>query len=240
MPRCAIAPILTVALLALVACGGSEDSGDRDDGAGTAAAATTSGDGSEVKAAQSRGVKLVGVGTFDEPVYVTAPRGERRRIFVVEQGGTIRVVRGGKRVGTPFLDLRSRVTAGGEQGLLSMAFAPDYAKTRRFYVNYTDRSGFQRVVEYRRSKSNAERADGGSARLVLRYDGIEANHNGGLILFGPDKLMYIGTGDGGGADDQHGSRGNGRTSASSRASCCASTRAAPAGARTACRRATRS
>ena len=97
---------------------------------------------------------------------------------------------------------------GGEQGLLSIAFAPDYAKTRRFYVNYTDKRGTQSVVEYRRSKSSSDRADAGSARLVLRYDGVESNHNGGLLAFGPDRLMYIGTGDGGGGDDQHGTRGN--------------------------------
>jgi glucose/arabinose dehydrogenase len=143
-------------------------------------------------------------------VYVTAPRGDRRRAFVVQQGGKIRVVRGGQVRPAPFLDLTPRVTSGGEQGLLSMAFAPDYAKTRRFYVNYTDRAGVQRVVEYRRSKSNPERADNASARLVLRYDGIESNHNGGLVTFGPDGLLYIGTGDGGGADDQHGTRGNGQ------------------------------
>jgi glucose/arabinose dehydrogenase len=153
-------------------------------------------------------VRLVGVGRFDAPVYVTAPAGDRRRIFVVEQGGTIRIVRAGKRLSTPFLNISSRVTSGGEQGLLSMAFAPDYARTRRFYVNYTDRSGVQRVVEYRRSKSSAERALAASARLVLRYDDEEANHNGGLIVFGPDRLLYIGTGDGGGANDQHGERGN--------------------------------
>ena len=98
--------------------------------------------------------------------------------------------------------------AGGEQGLLSMAFAPDYATSRRFYVNYTDRSGTQSVVEYRRAAGSADRVAPGSARLVLRYDGVEANHNGGLLLFGPDRLLYIGTGDGGGANDQHGSRGN--------------------------------
>jgi len=93
-------------------------------------------------------VKLLSVGRFTSPVYVTAPPGDTRRIFVVEQDGTIRVVRGGKRVSRPFLDLRAKVTAGGEQGLLSMAFAPDYARTRRFYVNYTDRSGTQSVVEF--------------------------------------------------------------------------------------------
>jgi len=196
-------------VLALAACGGS---GDADDDAGTAfatpATATEPATTGSSAAAASSSVRLASVGTFDTPVYVTAPRGDRRRIFVVEQGGTIRVLRAGKARPRPFLDIRSKVTAGGEQGLLSMAFAPDYAKTRRFYVNYTDRSGVQRVVEYRRSKSDAERADATSARSVLRYDGLESNHNGGLIVFGPDRLLYIGTGDGGGADDQHGSRGN--------------------------------
>jgi glucose/arabinose dehydrogenase len=201
-----MASLLALAALALGACGGSDgDSADAPD-AGTASAATPP--PTSVQAAASDGVRLASIGTFQAPVYVTAPPGDRRRIFVVEQGGTIRVVRGGRPQATPFLDVRSRVIAGGEQGLLSMAFAPDYARTRRFYVNYTDRSGTQRVVEYRRSRSNAERADAGSARLVLRYDPFEANHNGGLVVFGPDGLLYIGTGDGGGGDDQHGSRGN--------------------------------
>jgi glucose/arabinose dehydrogenase len=191
--RFAFASIMTTAALALAAC--SIDGGGQS--ASTASAATAG------------GVKLVKVGKFDAPLYVTAPPGEKRRIFVVQQGGTIRVVRNGKKLGKPFLDLRSRIGATeGEQGLLSMAFAPDYAKTRRFYVNYTDPAGKQRIVEYRRSKSSADRADPSSARLVLRYDGIETNHNGGLLVFGPDGLLYAGTGDGGGANDQHGTRGN--------------------------------
>jgi glucose/arabinose dehydrogenase len=204
MLRLPLAPIFTAVALAIAACGGDDDGQDP----GTASAATTSGSGAA--AAAAGGVKLAAVGTFDTPVYVTAPASDKRRIFVVQQGGKIRVMRAGQLRPAPFLDITSRVTSGGEQGLLSMAFAPDYAKTRRFYVNYTDRSGVQRVVEYRRSKSNAERADAGSARLVLRYDGIESNHNGGLLVFGPDGLLYIGTGDGGGADDQHGKRGNGQ------------------------------
>jgi glucose/arabinose dehydrogenase len=201
-----------IAALVLGACGG-----DDSRNAGTAAAATTAGNGAKTAAATSpgsgakaaaTGVRLVSVGTFASPVYVTAPAGDRRRIFVVEQAGTIRVVRAGRTRPAPFLDIRSKVLAGGEQGLLSMAFAPDYARTRRFYVDYTDRSGVQRVVEYRTSTTNAERADAGSARLVLRYDGLESNHNGGLVLFGPDRLLYVGTGDGGGGNDQHGTRGN--------------------------------
>jgi glucose/arabinose dehydrogenase len=200
--RIALAPILTVAALVLGACG----SDGSDASSGAASAASTPAGGATVSAA--KGVRLVAVGTFDMPVYVTAPRGERLRIFVVEQRGTIRVVRAGKRRAAPFLDLRKRVLSGGEQGLLSMAFAPDYARSRRFYVDYTDRQGVQRVVEYRRSKADPERADASSARLVLHYDGLEANHNGGLVVFGPDRLLYVGTGDGGGENDRHGSRGN--------------------------------
>jgi glucose/arabinose dehydrogenase len=197
--------VLAGVVLALAACG-SDGGGDRG---ATASAATTQGATTQqARAAAATGVRLVRVGSFNAPVHVTAPPGDRRRLFVVEQGGTIRVIRGGKRLSRPFLDLSSIITAGGEQGLLSMAFAPDYAKTRRFYVNYTDKQGLQRVVEYR--AATRDRANASSARTVLRYDGVEPNHNGGLVVFGPDRLLYIGTGDGGGANDQHGSRGNGQ------------------------------
>ena len=157
-------------------------------------------------AQRRRGVRLVRVGNFDEPVFVTAPRGDRRVQFVVEQGGRIMVVRNGRKLSAPFLDISGQVTSGGEQGLLSMAFAPDYASSGRFYVYFTDNGGDQRVVEYRRA--SADRADAGSARLVLQMADPESNHNGGLLLFGPGGHLYIGTGDGGGAGDRHGSRGN--------------------------------
>ncbi len=141
-------------------------------------------------------------------MYVTAPPEDERRVFVVEQGGRIRVVRGGRTLSEPFLDVSDRIVSGSEQGLLSMAFAPDYARSGRFYVYYTDRGGNTRVVEYRRA--TADRADPDSDRLVLSQDQPESNHNGGLLLFGPDDLLYIGLGDGGGAGDQHGRRGNGQ------------------------------
>ncbi len=156
--------------------------------------------------AQRRGVRLVRIGTFDAPVFVTAPRGDRRVQFVVEQGGRIMVVRNGRKLPSPFLDISGQVTSEGEQGLLSMAFAPDYASSGRFYVYFTDNGGDQRVVEYRRG--SADRADPDSARLVLEMADSEPNHNGGLLLFGPGGHLYIGTGDGGGAGDRHGSRGN--------------------------------
>jgi glucose/arabinose dehydrogenase len=196
MTRVAALAALSGVLLVVAACG--------SDNAGQAGASSAT----QKARSAATGVRLVKVGSFSSPVYVTAPRGDSRRLFVVEQGGTIRVIRGGKRLERPFLDVRSIVTSGGEQGLLSMAFAPDYAKTRRFYVNYTDKQGLQRIVEYRRSASSADRAVASSARTVLRYDGVESNHNGGLLVFGPDRLLYAGTGDGGGANDQHGTRGN--------------------------------
>ena len=210
VPRTSLVLACLATLAALAACGSGEGQADSAGNASAPAPARTQASGEATKARPSAadGVRLVGVGSFDAPVYVTAPPGDTRRIFVVEQGGRVRVVVGGKRRSRPFLDIRRKVIAGGEQGLLSIAFAPDYARTRRFYVNYTDRSGTQSVVEYRRSKSSRDRADAGSARLVLRYDGLEANHNGGLVAFGPDKMLYVGTGDGGGADDEHGRRGN--------------------------------
>jgi glucose/arabinose dehydrogenase len=151
----------------------------------------------------------VKVGSFDQPLYVTAPPGDRRRVFVVEQTGRIRVIRDGRKLPTPFLDLRNQVSCCDERGLLSMAFPPDYATSRRFYVDYTDRKGDTRVVEFRRSGS-PDRGVKASARLVLFQRQPESNHNGGLVIFGPDNLMYVGLGDGGGGDDRHGVRGNGQ------------------------------
>lgn len=192
--------MLVLATLAVGACG--SDDGARVDPQRAPNA------GAGRRAAPAGDVRLVRVGSFDKPLYVTAPPADGGRLFVVEQDGRIRVIRSGRKLSRPFLDIRSQVTSGGEQGLLSLAFAPDYRKTRRFYVNYTDKQGLQRVVEYTRSRRDADRALKASARLVLKYDGLEPNHNGGLLVFGPDRLLYIGTGDGGGANDQHGRRGN--------------------------------
>jgi glucose/arabinose dehydrogenase len=154
------------------------------------------------------GLRLKQIGDFNSPLYVTAPPGDRGRIFVVEQGGTVRIVRGGKKLDRPFLDISGQISAGGERGLLSLAFAPDYASSGLFYVYYTARDGDIRIVEYRRA--SAERADHDSARVVLSVDHPASNHNGGLLLFGPGGLLYTGLGDGGGGGDQHGARGNGQ------------------------------
>ncbi len=154
------------------------------------------------------GLRLKRIGNFSSPVYVTAPRGDRHRIFVVEQGGTIRIVKDGKTLAQPFLDISGRISSGGERGLLSMAFAPNYRTSGRFYVYYTDTNGNVRIVEFHRKSAN--RASRGSARRILFVSEPEPNHNGGLLLFGPDGRLYAGIGDGGGGGDRHGARGNGQ------------------------------
>ena len=145
-------------------------------------------------------------GTFDSPIYVTAPSGDTRRLFVVERGGTIRVVRDGQMLGQPFLEIPGGVGAAGEQGLLSMAFSPGYASNRRFYVFYADPNGGDiRVDEFRRAPDSRNRAVADSRRRVLTVEhSAAANHYGGQLQFGPDGFLYISTGDGGGANDPEG------------------------------------
>jgi glucose/arabinose dehydrogenase len=154
----------------------------------------------------AKGVRLKRIGSFQAPVYVTSPPSDRKRLFVVEQGGRIRVLVNGRPRARPFLDISGQVRAGGEQGLLSMAFAPDYARSGRFYVDYTDTHGDSRIVEYRRASRTL--ANPASARQLIFQPQPQANHNGGLLLFGPDRKLYIGFGDGGGGGDQHGAHGN--------------------------------
>jgi glucose/arabinose dehydrogenase len=137
---------------------------------------------------------------LNSPVYVTAPPNDQR-LFVVEQPGQIRVIRNGQVLSTPFLDIRSRITSGGERGLLSMAFHPNYATNRQFFVNYTDLQGHTRVERYTVSSTNPDVADASSARLIIMINQPFSNHNGGLVKFGPDGMLYIGMGDGGSGGD---------------------------------------
>jgi glucose/arabinose dehydrogenase len=146
-----------------------------------------------------RGIALKRIGRFDSPVYVSAAPGFPRLLFVVEQGGRVRVLSGGRRLRRPFLDLSGLVSSEGERGLLSIAFPPDYRRSRRFYVYYTDRQGDIRVDEFRRRRPT--RAARGSRRTILEIPHrANSNHNGGQLQF-LGRLLYVGTGDGGSAGD---------------------------------------
>ena len=131
-------------------------------------------------------------------------------MFIVEQAGRVRIVENGKLLSTPFIDIAGKVKSGGEQGLLSVAFHPDYAKNGFLYVNYTDKNGDTRIERYQVA-SNPDRADPDSAKLLLKIEQPYANHNGGLNLFGHDGMLYIGMGDGGAAGDPHGNGQNLKT-----------------------------
>ncbi|MEN3341180.1 MAG: hypothetical protein V7644_584 [Actinomycetota bacterium] len=134
---------------------------------------------------------------FDSPVYVTSAPGDPSTLYVVEQRGTIQIVRGGHVAGT-FLDIRSRVAAGGEDGLLSIAFHPGYARNHLFYVYYTDLHRDTRVVEFRSAGGVGVPS---SARQVLFVKQPYANHNGGQLQFDGHGYLYVGLGDGGSEGD---------------------------------------
>ncbi|MEO6696655.1 MAG: PQQ-dependent sugar dehydrogenase [Gammaproteobacteria bacterium] len=143
------------------------------------------------------------------PLYLTSPADDAR-LFIVEQPGRIRIIANGKLLSTPFLDIVGKVKSGGEQGLLSVAFHPDYAQNGFLYVNYTDKNGDTHIERYTVS-DNRNLVDPDSAKLLLKIEQPYANHNGGLNLFGPDGMLYIGMGDGGAAGDPHGNGQNLKT-----------------------------
>jgi len=156
---------------------------------------------SPAPSAAAPGVRLVPAGRFEAPTFLTAPRGDRRRRFVTEREGRIRIVRDGHTLGRAFLDIADRVQTGGESGLLSMAFAPDYARSRRYFVYYVDNAGALVVDQFRASARNPDRTQTGSRRAVIREPHPRGNHKGGQIQFGRDGMLYIGFGDGGGSGD---------------------------------------
>lgn len=177
---------LVVALLALClpACGAASQSRDH---------ATTD-------ARAGGGLALKKVGDFDSPVYVTGAPGYPHLLFVVEQPGRVAVLRDGHRLSSYFLNIRGVVGYdGGERGLLSIAFAPDYRQSGSFYVYFNDNAGNIRVDEFKRE--SATRAASGSQRKVIEIPHpVNANHNGGQMQF-LDGLLYFGTGDGGSGGD---------------------------------------
>jgi glucose/arabinose dehydrogenase len=155
-------------------------------------------------------IRLVQVAAgLTSPVHLASPPGDDR-LFVVERRGRIRIIEGGQLRSDPFLDITQDVGSdGSEQGLLSVAFHPQYASNGFFYVNYTDRNGDTRIERYTVSAADPNRANPASAKLVLGIDQPPyRNHNGGLLVFGPDGMLYAGMGDGGSAGDPFGNGQN--------------------------------
>jgi glucose/arabinose dehydrogenase len=175
-------------------------------GAACSAAQTSGGPGPGPGPSDSAALQLVSR-DFAAPVFVTAPPGDTNRLFVVEQGGTIRVLHHDSLRVTPFLDVSGHIVSGGEQGLLSLAFHPFYAQNGRFFVYFTDKHGDTRVVRYQVS-ADPDIADSTSGDTILATPQPFSNHNGGLLLFGPDGKLYVGLGDGGSGGDPLGNGQN--------------------------------
>jgi glucose/arabinose dehydrogenase len=137
---------------------------------------------------------------LSNPLFLTAPDSDSR-LFIVEQPGRIRIVENGNLLSTPFLDLNGQISSGGERGLLGLAFHPSYASNGYFYVYFTAPNGDITITRYTAS-ANPNVADSGSSHLILTVDhSSRSNHNGGMLAFGTDGKLYIGTGDGGGGGD---------------------------------------
>lgn len=197
-------PLLAL-LFGATAC--ASDTGNDGNGSapGESDATGQASTGAQTSAGSGR-LRFVRIANFSQPVEVKAAPGFPKLMFVVEQQGKIRVIRRGRKLRRPFLNIESRVRSGGEQGLLSVGFPPDYRKSKRFYVYYTDDTGDIRIDEYIRR--SAVRARANSRRSVITVPHRSAaNHNGGQIHF-LGRNMYFGTGDGGGAGDTEGNAQN--------------------------------
>ncbi len=144
-----------------------------------------------------------------QPVHITHAGDDSGRIFIVEKAGRILLWMPGDVDPSVFLDIQERVgSSGNEQGLLGLAFAPNYRETGFFYVNYTDRAGDTVIARYQTPPATPNQADPASEFVILKLAQPARNHNGGMLAFGPDGYLWIGTGDGGGANDRFGNAQN--------------------------------
>ena len=160
-------------------------------------------------------VELVPVASgFSSPLDIQQAGDASGRLFVVEQGGKIKIIQNGSVLGTPYLDVSSLIVFGGEEGLLGLAFHPSYSTNGCFYVNYTTtrlNNILQTVIaEFRAAPVGANTVNTATEQRLIIVDQPEANHNGGGLAFGKDGFLYIALGDGGGGGDVHGTIGNGQ------------------------------
>ena len=192
-----VAACLGVSAALSAACGGSSGSSPTPLPSATPPAGSCAA-GGPVPGIPILAARLVASG-LRNPLDLQAATGDRERLYAVEQGGRIRVIRSGQLQPTPFLDIASRLSSGGERGLLGLAFHPQFATSRRFFVNYTDKGGDTRVVEFRAPSADA--ADPGSERVVLAVAQPFANHNGGGLAFDASGRLLVALGDGGSGGD---------------------------------------
>jgi glucose/arabinose dehydrogenase len=141
---------------------------------------------------------------FEAPLAVVNAHDGSGRLFVVEQGGQVRIVRDGQVVDGAFLDIADRITSGGERGLLGLAFHPQFPTDPRIFVDYTDEKGDTRVSSFKVDPAKPDRVDPGTERRLLFVKQPFSNHNGGAVIFGPDGKLYVSLGDGGSGGDPHG------------------------------------
>lgn len=149
------------------------------------------------------GVETVAAG-FERPLWIGAPSHVKDRLWVIEQAGRIWIIdaKTGERRTEPFLDVSEHVSRrDNEEGLLGLAFAPDFQKSGRFYMNFTDRNRHTRIVRMTAEGPDFLRSDASSMEVLMSYKQDFGNHNGGWISFGPDGMLYVGNGDGGAAND---------------------------------------
>ena len=182
---------LTIALLLLIGCSGSDQPTDPN------------GDGPPADPVSYQTEDAFPNLSFSQPLFLTNAGDGSNRLFVVEQGGTIRVFDNDASTSSmsTFLDISGQITSGGERGLLGLAFHPNYETNGYFYVNYTDGNGDTNISRFEVSGTDPDDADPNSETLILQYDQPYSNHNGGHIAFGPDGYLYIASGDGGSGGD---------------------------------------
>ncbi len=190
-------PSLLMLLLGFLAIAGCSDSTEPGDG--------SNGDGPPINEV---GLAVeVTAGGLESPLYLTAPVGDAR-LFVVEQPGRIRIIGNGELLSEPFLDISDSVRSGGERGLLGMAFHPGYASNGFFYVSYSSQPDGDTRIERYSASADPNVAEPLANRVIFTLEQPFVNHNGGQIEFGPDGMLYVGLGDGGGGGDPQGNGQN--------------------------------